>query len=118
MEKHTIKRTGLPPIVFTGEQITSASNQYGPNGHRNRWYEIEIYRTKGGRYVASVNYYTQWQGESDDLTADSFDSAGEVIDWLRLKCTDGLLDEVEQKTVEEAAKNDPAFAAAWVEVVE
>ena len=118
MEKHTIKRTGLPPIVFTGERISSASNRYGPNGHRNRWFEVRIYRTKGGKYVALFYGYTQWQGESDHLTADSFGSVGEVIDWLRLKYADGLLDEVGQEAVEEAAENDPAFAAAWVEVVE
>lgn len=116
--KHTIKRDGLPPIVFHGKEIASASNQYGSNGHRSRWFKVEIYRTKGGRYVASFNYFTQWQGESDHLTADSFDSASEVIGWLRLKDDDGQLGEVGQEAVEEAARNDPEFAAEWVEVVE
>lgn len=118
MEKHTIKRTGLPPVVFYGKEIASANNHIGPNGPRNRWFQVEIYQTKGGRYVASFFYYTQWQGESDHVTANSFDTASEVIDWLRLKDDDGLLGEVGQEAVEEAAENDPAFAAAWVEVVE
>ena len=118
MVKHTIERSGLPPIVFYGKEIASASNCYGPNGHRSRWFRVKIYRTKGGRYVASFNHYTQWQGESDHLTADSFGSAGEVIDWLRLKDDDGLLGEVGQEAVEEAVENDLGFAAVWVETVE
>ncbi len=118
MEKHTINRDGLPPIAFTGEQIASANNAMGRNGHANRWFAVRIYRTKGGRYVASFGSFTQWQGESDHCTAASFDTAAEVIEWLRLKDDDGLLGAISQKAVEEAAKADPGFAAAWVEEVD
>ena len=114
MEKHTINRTGLPPIVFTGEQIASADNAIGHNGHANRWFEVRIYRTKGGRYVASFGRFTQWQGESNHCTAASFVTAAEVIEWLWMKDAGA----VSQEAVEKAAKVDPAFAAAWVEEVE
>jgi hypothetical protein len=117
MEKYTINRTGLPPIVFTGEQIASADNAIGHNGHANRWVEVKIYRSKSGKYVTSFCAFSQWDGESDHRTAASFATAAEVIEWLRIE-DDGRLGAVPQEAVEKAAKVDPAFAAAWVEEVD
>ena len=84
MEKITINRDGLPPIAFTGEQIASADNRVGNDGNRaNRWTEVSIYRTKGGKFIAALTRLTCWQGESDRCAAASFATAPEIIDWLK-----------------------------------
>jgi hypothetical protein len=117
MQKHTIKRDGDRPIVFTGELIGKGDNQVGSDGNRaNRWTEVAIYRTKGRRYVAELTRHTCWQGESDRRSAGSFATAGELIEWL--KEGEDSLGSVSQEAVEDAAKNDDGFAAEWVEEVE
>ena len=117
MDKHIIKRDGLPPISFTGELLAAADNRVNRDGNRaNRWTEIEIYRTKGGKYVASIERKTCWQGEEDNTTADSFVAAAEVIEFL--KQDNGELGAVGQEAVEKAVKTDPAFASTWIEEVE
>lgn len=116
MEKLIIKRDGLPPIAFTGEQIASADNAIGHNGHANRWTTVRIYRSKGGKFIASLSRSTQWQGESDRHAAVAFESAAEIIDWL--KEGESELGAVSQEAVEKAAKVAPEFAAAWVDEVE
>lgn len=117
MQKHTIKRDGLPPIAFTGEQIASADNRITDNGNRaNRWTEVAIYKTKGGNYVARVSRFTCWQGESDRHEAEAEETAEKILNWLR--DDEGKLGAVSQEAVEKAAKVDPAFAQAWVERVE
>lgn len=117
MDKHTIKRDGLPPLAFTGEIIATADNKIGTDGnHANRWTRVRIYRTKAGKFVASVTRFTQWQGESDHYEAASFATPAEVIEYL--KGDNDRLGSVSQEAVEDAAKVEPAFAAVWVEEVE
>lgn len=119
MDKIIIKRDGLPPISFTGELIASADNVIanGGNGNRaNRWTEVDIYRTKGAKYVVSIRRRTIWQGENDRATAGSFNDAASAIEFLKEDRDD--LGAVSQEAVEKATKVDPAFAAAWVEEVE
>ena len=116
MEKFIIKRDGLPPIAFTGERIASASNEINSNGRANRWTEVKIYRSKGGKFIATLSRLTCWQGESDRHSAASFATAAEVIEWL--KEGESGLGSVSQEAVEEAAEASPEFAAAWVEEVQ
>ena len=115
MEKLIIKRDGLPPIAFTGEEIASASNEINSNGRANRWTVVKIYRSKGGKFIATLARITCWQGESDRHAAASFATAAQVIDWL--KEGEAELGSVSQEAVEEAASVAPEFAAAWVEEV-
>ncbi len=116
MEKFTITRDGLPPIAFTGEVLAKADNTIQNGNHANRWIVVTIFRTQGGKYVASLDRYTQWQGESNRRAAVSRENAAGIIEWLK---EDGdELGSVSQEAVEMAAKADPAFSAAWVEVVE
>ena len=117
MEKKTIiYRDGLPPIAFTGEKIGYGSNEIQNGNRANRWTEVAIWKTKGGRYIAHVERYTCWQGESGSSDGTSCGTVAEVIAALRNE--DGLLGVVSQKAVEQASETDPAFANAWVEEVE
>jgi hypothetical protein len=112
MEKIILKRDKLPPIAFTGELIG-----LGRSPGDTRWTVVRVYRTKGGRYVVARNHLTQWQGERDDLAATSCDDAAGVIAWLTADCG-GKMGATSQEAIEDAAENDPAFAAAWIETVE
>ena len=109
----TITRTGEPPLRFTGAEIGSGEVEVG-TGRRVR---VRIYKTKGGKYVASVDSITRWQGEHDTTSAKSFVTPEEVVEWLRSD-NDGRLGLASQEACEEAAKNDEAFGKAFVEEVD
>ena len=113
MNKITIKRDGLPPIVFTGERIAVGSNR---DHNSTRWTTVEIYRTQGERYIARIERCSLWEGERTRRTASSFPAPAELIEWLGEG--EQALGEASQRAVEAAAAADPKFAAAWVEEVE
>jgi len=115
-EQFTITRDGQPPLKFTGCQIGSGSNHSHEGPSQNRWTEVSIYRTKGGKIVLKVTHRSRWQGESDRTTATSVATAAEAIDWLKLD--DGTLGGVSQEALSQAAKSDLEFASAYVETVE
>jgi hypothetical protein len=113
MEKMIIKRDGLPPISFTGEVIGTGSTR---THNSTRWTTVDIYRTKGNRYIAAISRLTCWQGESDHREAKSCELASEIIDYL--KGENDFLGDASQESVEEATKHDANFAEVWVEKVE
>jgi arylamine N-acetyltransferase len=64
VQTYTLSRTGDVPLKFEGEHLAGISTQQGPGGKdRNRWYEVDLYRTRGGKYVLKVHFMTLWQGE-------------------------------------------------------
>jgi arylamine N-acetyltransferase len=63
MQTYTISRTGDVPLKFEGEHLTGVSTQQIGGKDRNRWYEMDLYRTRGGKYVLKIHYMTLWQGE-------------------------------------------------------
>ena len=109
----TITRTGEPPLRFTGAEIGSEKVATGAG----RGIRVQIYKTKGGKYVASVEHNTCWQGEHSTTSAKSFATPLEVVEWLRSD-NDGRLGRASQEACKEAAKNDEAFGKAFVEEVE
>ena len=113
----TITRTGEPPLRFTGAEIGSGSTRTSSGDSSNRWTTVKVYRTKGGKYVASVGHYTCWKGEHDSIEAGSFTTPAELVEWLKSD-NDGRLGRASQEACEEAAKNDEAFGRAFVEEVE
>jgi arylamine N-acetyltransferase len=63
MQTYTISRTGDVPLKFEGERLAGVSTQQISGKDRNRWYEVDLYRTRVGKYVLKVHYMTLWQGE-------------------------------------------------------
>ncbi len=115
-QDYTLIRDGKPPLKFTGAIIGTGSNRTAQGVRQNRWTEVNIYRTRGGRYVAAVNYHTQGQGEPQYDKAESFGAADAMLEWLR-DDNGGTLGGVAQEALASAAKNDSAIDAAYVEVV-
>ena len=116
MEKHQIERDGLPPIAFIGEIIGEGTTRTCRGETQNRWTEVEIYRTKGGRYIARVKHISCWQGEFNASEAKSLATPAEVIAYLQDEGE--RLGAAAEEAVIAATKADPGFAAVWVETVE
>jgi hypothetical protein len=80
--KTTVPRTGQRPLSFDGESIASASSQTHAGKTRNRWHEIQVWQTTTGKYVCSVQYHTQWEGESSYDDALAFDNKEQIATLL------------------------------------
>jgi hypothetical protein len=85
MQTLTLPRTGDVPLQFEGEHLAGVSTQTGPGGQdRNRWFEIDLYRTEAGTYVLAISYMTLWQGEHITSRTILCESTEEVRNELRL----------------------------------
>ena len=107
-----IERTGQPPLRFKSAAEWSDSNEVQNGNRANRWTQVTIYRTQGGKYVARVSSFTCWDGESDYHKAEAFETPAGAIEYLR--DDEGHLGRVSQGAIEEACKHDPGFAQAFV----
>ncbi|MBS3949739.1 MAG: hypothetical protein KGZ53_03630 [Peptococcaceae bacterium] len=83
MKEYTLTRTGDRPLQFSGECIAAADGKYHAGQEQNRWHEMSVYRTMGGKYVVEVAYRTQWQGEEAHYRAAICETIEEVITSLR-----------------------------------
>lgn len=83
-QEYSITRTGDRPLVFTGELIAVADGRFHAGQEQNRWHEIRIYRTSGGKYVLQVDYFTRWQGEDNVHYASTHDSAEALANALKV----------------------------------
>ena len=78
-EQFEIRRTAGRLLRFRGERLAHVSEHSHQGSTQNRWYEFCLYRTTGGRYVLEQDYFTQWQGESNSITARVLDTIPDVI---------------------------------------
>jgi hypothetical protein len=83
MESITVPRTGDLPLAFEGQVIASAGSRLVRGQERNRWHEIELYRTAGGKFVAAIHCRTIWQGEQDHDCAAVLDGPPGIAEYLR-----------------------------------
>jgi hypothetical protein len=67
--KITLPRTGQAPLTFSGELLADTDGERQGGKEQNRWHELAVYRTAGGKYVIAIRYRTRWQGELDHDTA-------------------------------------------------
>lgn len=93
MDIYTLKVDNAPRIRFSGELIASASSSDNRamgssySGVTGRWTELELYKTKGGKFVCHTIERTRWQGERDRCSGKVCDTIDDVIeffgqDWL------------------------------------
>jgi EXLDI family protein len=109
----TITRDGYPPLRFKGVELTSVTSR---DHNSTRWTVLSLYKTLGGKYIVERNRLTCWQSEKDFDEAGSFNSAEEVIDWLRGE--ERIIGRLSQELIEKAVKIEPDFAKSWVEEVD
>jgi hypothetical protein len=96
-QEYSIERVGIPNLDFTGEIIGLSS---GPIP------QLKIYRTKAGKYIGEL------RADAKRSNANSFDRPGDFIVWLRSEVGNPITPAA-QEAVEDAAKNDDVFKAAW-----
>ncbi len=116
MQDITIKRTGQPPLTFSGDKIGHGSTEIFEGQRSNRWTTVDLYITKGGRFIAAVTNRTIWQGEHDYTKAASFKTPAEVLNFL--KDDEGSLGRASQEACEEAAVANEQFKSSYVEPVD
>jgi len=78
----TVEGTDQRPLAFDGESIAVASSRLFAGKERNRWHEIEVWKTTTNTFVVSVNYKTQWEGESDFDDVLAFETSKQVATFL------------------------------------
>jgi len=87
MKEVRVKRDSLPDIKFKGEKVAEASSSAdranpGYSGETGRWCELYLYRTVGGKFVASEIGRTSWEYEHDRHRAEVCNDASEVINFF------------------------------------
>jgi hypothetical protein len=63
MDKIVLPRTGQAPLTFTGELLAESDGERVAGKEANRWHELAVYRTAGGKYILRIAYRTRWEGE-------------------------------------------------------
>lgn len=116
MDEYTITRDGQRDLKFTGEKLAEVNNKWVAGRENNRWHELTLYRTAGGKYVLQEVYRTMWQGELDSNSATICDTAEEVL--AALTNEEGTLHNLDKELLQQAARNDQAFAGLWEETLE
>lgn len=76
-----LARTGDIPLRMTGVMLASMSTQFCNGRDRNRWHNVTVYH--GRRYVAHVEWHSQWEGESQHSTCLIADTLDELADDIR-----------------------------------
>lgn len=97
MEKIQVQRSGERTLVFRGERIFGADDRTIDGPRQNRWAELTVYRTAGGKYVAAVCRRTQWQGEEDRYHAAVVDDPAEFEGALAEILPAHLMDELRER---------------------
>jgi hypothetical protein len=100
MEDFSLERAGIANLDFTGDLIGQST---GPTPR------IKIYRTKDNKFVGEMN------ANQKMAQAQHFDNPVALINWFRNLT--GITADI-QDAIEDAAKQDDAFKAAWNEHVD
>lgn len=77
-----LDRTGDRPVAFSGRRLASIAGNTHVGREVNRWYDIDMYQTASGKFIANVRFETQWRGEPPHSEVFVADNATAVSDWL------------------------------------
>ena len=77
-----LDRTGRVPIEFDGMQIAKITSD--PNGHKNRWTEFKVFKTKYGKYVVQILGMTTIKGEFERSTVKDVNDLDDIPNILGL----------------------------------
>ncbi len=102
MEKYVVKRDGQRNLSFTGSLLSEASSwmPYGEN--ENRWEELALYKTKGGKYVLSYEYNTAFEGENEEHKAFVADNIENIVKKYQAMSEYGIIPDVLKHLLEKA----------------
>ena len=116
-ENFRIPRDGDVDLAFTGDLIGfGTSEELG----RDRWFEVRIYKTEGGTYVAAGTGVSLLPTERDRHWAYVCETAQDVVESLYREDPNTnvrFLTNTARDALEEAALADPTFTSAMTEEI-
>lgn len=80
----TLPRDGEKDLRFSGWRLLSVNNKSHQGREQNRWHELTLYATKGGKLVCLHEYISLWQGEDGTSEAEVCESQDEVMSFFGL----------------------------------
>lgn len=86
MRTHILQRTGNTSLKFDGEVVAESrpEPQSGKKGKDpQRWHELTIYRTSGGKFVLAITYRAEWKGEQSHYSAEIIPDVPSVVAAIR-----------------------------------
>ena len=86
MGTHILQRTGNTSLKFDGEVIAESKPEprSGKKGKDpQRWHELAIYRTSGGKFVLAITYRVEWKGEQNHYFATRLPDVPSVVAAIR-----------------------------------
>lgn len=102
------------PLSFEGTELGFASSQH-PGRQKDRWQELRIYRTRGGKYVLENIGQTAIEGEAVKSRGKVIDDAKSLIDALHNTDDGGVryLTYTARDALFEAMERDEPLRTAW-----
>lgn len=83
MDRITVPRSGDSPLAFEGEHLADADSQADGGPAEARWFVLELFRTRAGRYVARIGFRSKLRGEPDQDFARPCATPAEVREFFR-----------------------------------
>jgi len=105
----------MKDLVFSGRELSNSSTETIQGEGQNRFNELTLYKTDGGKYIYCNEFITRWQGEKGRTTAQVYDSAEELVNDL----TDGdYISDAKKELIIDAASEDVTFDGLIDEVID
>lgn len=82
MQLFTLENDNAPNVKFNGERLAVVSSE-DPYRNANRWTELRLYKTAGGKFVCQIAGLTRWQGEQNRYLTQVCETEKEVIEFFK-----------------------------------
>ena len=78
MQEYKIKRTGLISLRFDGVVLKNIDGYHIEGDKPTRWHDLNLYKTKAGKFVLELNYRSIWGREYSHYSAFVMQSLDEL----------------------------------------
>ena len=82
MQLFTLENDNVPDVKFNGKRLAFVSSK-DPYRNANRWTELRLYKTAGGKFVCQIAGLTRWQGERNRYLTQVCETEKEVIEFFK-----------------------------------
>jgi hypothetical protein len=82
-QDYTLTRSGNVPLSFTGELLAEQAGKWHRGKERSRYFELRLYKTKGGKYIVERVFKTYYKGEAGYNEAFACSTLQDAADVLR-----------------------------------
>lgn len=78
MNDFLLDRSGLRPLAFTGQELSTVEVVANSGPCSSRWWSIRAFKTDSDKYILALEWKTQWQGENNQDYAEVFESLDDL----------------------------------------